>query len=104
MSDYIRGEMDISEHKATFDGVMSVSVYVGLITAVVVLYLTLVFCGVTGWFSGLVVTVVVGGLGGFALNQGVAYWVSLFLFALITVICGAIVPPVFGFLTSAFGG
>ena len=91
MSDYIRGEMDISNHKATFDGVMNVSVYVGLMTCVVVLYLTLVFCGVTDWFSGLIATAITGGLAGFALKQGVLYWTSFVIFVILTFISGFII-------------
>ena len=91
MSDYIRGEMDISDHKATFDGVMNVSVYVGLMTSIVVLYLTLVFCGVTDWFSGLIATAIVGAISGFALKQGVLYWTSFIAFAVITLISGFLI-------------
>ena len=96
MAEYIRGEMDISDHKATFDGAMNVGVYLTLITCVVVLYLTLVFCGVTDWFTGLIATVIPGAIAGFALNQGVLYWTSFVAFAVITLITGGLVSLLAG--------
>ncbi|MFP4519299.1 MAG: aa3-type cytochrome c oxidase subunit IV [Oceanicaulis sp.] len=94
--DYTRGQMDISEHKKTFDAVMNVSVYSSLVIGVVVIYLTLVFAAGGDWFMSLVISAAVGGVAGFFTKQGVLYWTSLGVLCVIAVIAGLIV--------SAFGG
>jgi len=76
-ADYNRGEMDISEHQRTFGGVMQLSVTSGLLTAVVVLFLTLAFATGTGWFAALTACVVVGAVGGFAVKRGLTYYIML---------------------------
>lgn len=93
--EYTRGQMDISEHKKTFDSVMNVSVYSSLLLALVVIYLTLVFAAGGDWFGSLVLTGVIGGIGGVFTKQGVLYWTSLGVLVVITVIAG--------FLTSLMG-
>eukprot|EP00933_Yihiella_yeosuensis_P046785 TRINITY_DN42394_c0_g1_i1.p1 TRINITY_DN42394_c0_g1~~TRINITY_DN42394_c0_g1_i1.p1 ORF type:complete len:106 (-),score=9.40 TRINITY_DN42394_c0_g1_i1:89-379(-) len=90
-NDYTRGEMDISHHKATFDGVMSVSVFASILTGLVVLYLTLVFGAAMNWMVALMVSVVVGGIAGFVLKQGALYWVFVAVLAVIAVISGGLV-------------
>lgn len=89
--DYTRGEMDISHHKSTFDGVMSVSVFSSLLTGLVVLYLTLVFGAAMSWITSLIVSLVVAGLAGVALRQGALYWVFVGILAVIAVIAGGLV-------------
>jgi hypothetical protein len=89
--EYTRGEMDISEHKATFDGVMQVSVFSALIIGIAILYLTLVFGGGIGWINALIVSAIVGVAGGVAMKQGALYWVSMAVMAVIAVIAGALV-------------
>jgi len=89
--DHTRGEMDISRHKATFEGVMNVSVFSSLITGLTVLYLTLVFGAETGWFNALIASAIVGGVAGYMLKQRALYWISLAAMAAITVISGALV-------------
>jgi len=94
--DYTRGEMDISQHKATFEGVMNISVFSSLITGLTVLYLTLVFGAETGWFNALIISAIVGGACGFFLKQGAGYWVTLGVMAAITVISGLLVGALAG--------
>lgn len=89
--EYTRGEMDISEHKATFDGVMQVSVFSTLIIGLAVLYLTLVFGGGIGWINSLIVSVIVAVAGGVAMKQGALYGVSVGVMAVIAVISGGLV-------------
>jgi len=89
--DYTRGQMDISQHKKTYDAVMSVSVYSSLVIGLVVLYLTLVFAAGSGWFLALVITGAIGGAAGYMMKQGVLYWTSLAVLAGITLISGALV-------------
>jgi hypothetical protein len=89
--DYTRGEMDISHHKATFDGVMNVSVFCSILTGVVVLYLTLVFAAGMNWITSLIVSVIVAGASGVVLKQGALYWVFVGVLAVIAVISGGLV-------------
>lgn len=94
--EYIRGQMDISEHKSTFNGVMNVSTYASLVTAVVVLYLALVFGASTDWLVALGVSLAVGGLGGYLTKRGAMYWVSLAVLAVITLIAGFVTSLLVG--------
>ena len=89
--DYTRGEMDISQHKATFEGVMSISVFASLITGLTVLYLTLVFGAEIGWFNALIASALIGAVSGYVLKQGLGYWITLGVLAVITVVSGALV-------------
>lgn len=62
-SEYHRGEMDISEQNATYDGFMVMTKWGSLAIAVAVLMLTVWFCTDAGFFGGLgagVVTTVIG--------------------------------------------
>lgn len=86
--DYTRGEMDISQHKATFDGVMGVSVFTALVIGVSVLYLTLVFGAELGWFNALIASAIAGGAGGYFMKQGLVYWIAMGVLAVVTVISG----------------
>lgn len=88
--EYTRGQMDISEHKKTFESVMSVSVYVSLLLGLSVLYLTLVFASGMDWFTALVLSGVLGGIAGYFMRQNLLYWISLAGLALVAVIGGLI--------------
>lgn len=89
--DYTRGEMDISEHKSTFDGVMAVSVYSTLVLSVVLICLTLIFGADMNWINAMIASAIVGGIGGFVMKQGAFYWVSLVVLAIIGGIAGGLV-------------
>lgn len=86
--DYKRGEMDISYHKSTFDGVMSVSIFAALVIGVTVFYLTLVFGAQMGWFNALIASAIVAGGGGYVTRQGLGYWITIVVLAVITLIAG----------------
>jgi len=89
--DYTRGEMDISHHKATFGGVMSVSVFCSILIGLVVLYLSLVFGAGMNWITGLIVSLIVAGAAGVVLKQGALYWVFVGALTVIAVISGGLV-------------
>ena len=89
--DYTRGEMDISEHKATYSGVMNVSVYSTLVISVVLLCLTLIFGGGFSWINAMMLSAVAGGVSGYFLKQGTAYWVTLAVLAVLGFISGGLV-------------
>lgn len=62
-SDYHRGDMDISEQVSTFKLVMGLTKWGSLITAVVILFFTLLFCTPTGFLGSLVASIVVLAIG-----------------------------------------
>ncbi|WP_300541025.1 aa3-type cytochrome c oxidase subunit IV [Maricaulis sp.] len=86
-ADHVRGEMDIAQHKSTFDGFISVSVWSSLLTGVTVLYLTLVFAAGFNWMASLIAVALVGILAGLALRMKMSWYVTvagLFVFGLIS--------------------
>lgn len=85
-ADHARGEMDISQHRATFDGFMAVTVWGSLLTAVSVLYLTLVFAVGYDWLASLIGVAVVGVIAGLVMKMQTAWYITvagLFFFGLI---------------------
>ena len=56
--EYIRGDMDISEHKASFDGFIGVSVYSTLVIVTTLLCVILVFGAHFHWLTAMFVSVV----------------------------------------------
>ena len=89
--EYTRGEMSISEHKATFDGFIGVSVYSTLVVTVTLLCVILVFGAHFHWLTAMFVSAIVGGLGGVFMNQGAGYWATLVVLAIIGFIIGGLV-------------
>ncbi len=66
-SDYSRGEMDIREQTATFEGVMAATKWGSLAVSVGVLFATLQFCTQTGF----------GGSAGAAVALAIAGFIAL---------------------------
>ncbi len=89
--EYIRGDMDISEHKASFDGFIGVSVYSTLVIVTTLLCVILVFGAHFHWLTAMFVSAIVGGLGGFFMKQGAGYWATLVVLAIIGFIIGGLV-------------
>ena len=68
-SDYHRGDMDISEHTATFKGFIALSKWGSLAIVVGLVLLVLIFCAHAGFFQALLAAVVVAAIGGFMLRD-----------------------------------
>jgi hypothetical protein len=86
-ADHARGEMDISHHKATFDGFMAVTVWGSLLTAICVLYLTLVFAAGFDWLASLIGVAILSVIAGLVLKMKTAWYVTvggLFVFGLVS--------------------
>lgn len=88
--DYTRGQMDISHHKATYDAVMKVSVFISILLGLIVLYLTLVFGAGMDWIAALIASLIAGGVTGVVLKQGARYWASLGVLAVTALVSGGI--------------
>jgi hypothetical protein len=67
--DYHRGEMDIREQVATFDGVMTATKWASLAVTVGVLFFTLLFCTQTGFGGSAGAAVALAVLGVFGLRE-----------------------------------
>ena len=67
--DYHRGDMDVSEHTATFHGFMGLAKWGSLVVAVALLFLVMVFCAHAGLFQALLAAVVVAAVGAFLLRD-----------------------------------
>jgi hypothetical protein len=62
-SDYTHGHMDIAEQKATYDLFGALTKWGALFTAVLILFITLLFCTKTGFLGSAAAAVVVIALG-----------------------------------------
>ncbi|MBO6797439.1 aa3-type cytochrome c oxidase subunit IV [Maricaulis sp.] len=76
-SDHVRGEMDITEHKSTFDGFMTMTVWSCLLTIVILLFFILVFAIGMNWMGALIATGVVGVVLGLALSMKTSWYVTV---------------------------
>jgi hypothetical protein len=68
-SDYHRGDMDIAEHTATFQGFIALSKWGSLALAVALIFVVLIFCTTAGFFQAAGAAVVVAVVGGFLLRD-----------------------------------
>jgi hypothetical protein len=68
-SDYHRGDMDISEHVATFHGFIALAKWGSLAIAVALVFLVLVFCAHAGLFQAFLAAIVVTAVGSFLLRD-----------------------------------
>jgi hypothetical protein len=68
-SDYRRGEMDISEQRATFDLFMNLTKWGSLHLAAILLFLTVLFSTEAGFFGAAFAFVVLEAIGFFMLKK-----------------------------------
>ncbi|WP_375283481.1 aa3-type cytochrome c oxidase subunit IV [Marinicauda pacifica] len=94
--DYHRGEMNVAEQKHTFDGFISVSVFSAAVLGLVVMFLSMVFGTDLGWLTAFLITAVIGGVIGVLLKQGTAYWMTVAILGVITIIAGFLIVALFG--------
>lgn len=90
------GNMDISDQKATFHGFLMATIWgCGLIVQLVGL-LTLAFAIGAGWWSGLVVFVLVGVAVGMAFRLSGVYWAVQVALWVLLMLGGLIIPALVG--------
>ncbi len=70
VSDYTRGQMDIHQQQASFDGFVKMTKWGSLIVAVVVLFSAIMFCTSAGFLGAAIPAVVLAALGVFLLRDG----------------------------------
>ena len=95
-SEYTRGEMDISNQKATWDGFMTASYWGSAITALILTYITLPVAIGLNWMVALVICAGLGIVGGLFMGMGGA-WIG----AVVGLTVLAIIVQVFIMLFSA---
>lgn len=94
--DYHRGDMDIAEQENTFENFIEIGVYSAAVVGIVILFLTLVFATGLSWLTSLIITAVVGGVLGVVLQRGTAYWLTVAILGVFTVIAGFAIVGFFG--------
>lgn len=87
-SNYTRGEMDITEQRSMYVGVIRAGVSCTLVTAYSLVFLTLAFATGMGWFTSLGFALATGAIGGVAMKQGPWYWLTTAVLTVITAIVG----------------
>lgn len=98
-TDGARGDMDIQDQKATFDGFLLSSVWGGTLVIQAVALLTLAFAIGAGWWAGWVAVVAIGIGAGFLFRLSSVYWaVQVGLWVLLA-IGGLIVPALSGMMS-----
>ena len=68
-TDYTRGQMDIREQEASFEGFVKLSKWGSLAVATLVLFATMWFCTGAGFGGGLVTAIIVAALGIYFLRE-----------------------------------
>lgn len=76
-SNYNRGEMNVKAQSGTFGGFMGLTKYGGALVALIVIMPTLVFAVGMGWFSSLIITLIIGFAIGLALKLKAIWYVVL---------------------------
>ena len=89
-SNYVRGDMDIEEHKHTFGGFMGLTKYGGAAIVMSVLYPTLVFGTPLSWLAALITTLLVGIVVGIGLKLKGGWYAGLIATAVPVAIASAI--------------
>lgn len=90
-ADHVRGDMDISQNKSTFDGFMAVSTWGSLLTGLTVLYLTLAFAVGVDWLASLIGVAIVGVIAGLVLSMKTSWYVTVAGLFVFGAVCGGIV-------------
>jgi len=96
-SDYVHGQMEVSDHKETFGGFMNWTIYGGGIVALLVIYPTLIFGVNLGWPAALLTTVIIGVFMGIGLKLKGFWYAGLIGSAIFLAIGSAFIKWLAGF-------
>ena len=66
---YVHGEMDIEEHKSTYELFNNMAKWGSLIIAVVLIFVVILTCTKLGFMTAAIAAVIVAGLGWFMLKK-----------------------------------
>lgn len=96
---YVRGEMEITDQKATFDGFITASIWGCGHIAQAVALLTLAFAIGAGWWAGVAAYVVIGVALGLAFKMGGAWWAAQIAQWVLLALGGILVPALAGLMS-----
>lgn len=94
--EYHRGEMNIAEQKHTFESFIQISIYGFTVIGLMILFLSMLFGTDFGWITSFILTAIAGGALGVLLKRGTAYWLTVALLGVITVIAAFVIVGFFG--------
>lgn len=92
------GQMEVSSHKAMFDGFVKVTEWGIVLVAMLLALLTFGFAMGYGWWVGMFGWVLIGAAAGALLKMGPSWWATLIGSTVLMVVGGAIVSGVLAFL------
>jgi len=84
------GKMDISSHKALFNGFLKTTEWSCVLLAMVLGLTVCAFAMGLGWWTGLIVWLVIGVAAGFLMGLGGAWWATVIGSTVVLAIGGAI--------------
>jgi hypothetical protein len=90
-SDHVRGEMDITHQKDTFDGFMSITVWSSILIVASVLSLTLIFAVGFDWMMSIVAGTALCVAAGMALGMKTNWYITVAVVTVLSLISGGIV-------------
>jgi hypothetical protein len=88
--DHTHGAMDIKDHQSTFSGFMKVAEWGSVLTVMSVAFLVFAFAMNLGWWTGLIVYVIIGAIAGAVMKMGGAWWATLAISTVLLGVGGAI--------------
>lgn len=92
--DYVHGEMEIGDQKATYDGFMRATVWCSALVVLSVLFLTLVFAAGQPWLGSLFGVAFLGVVAGMAFRLGGMWYATVVALTVISLIAGGIATAV----------
>jgi hypothetical protein len=84
------GHMDITSHKAMFNGFLKATEWSCVVFAMLLGLIVFAFAMGLGWWTGLIVWVVIGVLAGFLMGLGGAWWATLIGSTVLLAVGGAV--------------
>jgi hypothetical protein len=88
--DYVHGQMEVDSQKATYSGFIAMSVWVGTLIALAVLFLSLVFAAGQPWLGSLFGVAFLGVIAGIVLRLGGAWYATVVGLTLVSLVAGGI--------------
>lgn len=85
------GQMDISDHRATFSGFIKASEWGTVLTVALVALLTVAFAMGLGWFPGLMAFLAIAVIAGLLMRMGAAWWVTIAVATILMTLGGGLV-------------
>jgi hypothetical protein len=89
-NDYVQGSMEIAEQKATYSGFMVATQWGAALTALIVLFLSLVFAANLPWVACLFGVAALGIVAGLVMRMGGAWYGAVVALTIVGLLSGGI--------------